>query len=82
MTAGHPRLLLRLTNWRYGLSLQELRARAQIEPWATQVAKDIRRPPDHPTSFPVITHRALLYLITGDESLVPRIVERISYNFV
>ncbi len=24
-----------------------------------------------------MTHRALLYLITGDESLVPRIVERI-----
>ena len=77
MTSGHPRLLLRPTPWRYGLSLAELRERVKREPWATQVAKDMSKPPDHPSSSSVITHRALLYLITGDESLVPRIVERI-----
>jgi len=74
---GHPRLLLRPSEWKYGLSLSQLRARAQEEPWASQVAKDMKKPPDHPSSPAVITHRALLYLITGDETLVPRIVERI-----
>lgn len=77
MVPGHPRLLVRKTPWKYGLSLEQLKQRLRREPWAGQLAKDIKRPPDSPTSFPVITHRALLYLLTGDESLVPRIVERI-----
>lgn len=85
MVEGHPRLLVRKTAWKYGLSLEQLRQRARTEPWAKQMAIDIRKPPDHPSSASVITHRALLYLITGDESLVPRIIERVlmakpSYN--
>jgi len=74
---GHPRLLVRPSEWKHGLSLAQLRARARREPWARQVAIDMKKPPDHPSSSSVITHRALLYLITGDETLVPRIVERI-----
>ncbi len=77
MVTGHPRLLVRKTPWKHGLSVDELRQRATRAPWAAQVAKDMSKPPDHPSSSSVITHRALLYLITGDESLVPRIVERI-----
>lgn len=77
MTSGHPRLLLRSASWKYGLSLEQLRQRAKTEPWATQVARDMRTPPNHKSSSNVIVHRALLYLITGDESLVPRIVEQI-----
>ncbi len=77
MVAGHPRLLLRSTAWEYGLSLEQLRERARMEPWAKQVAIDMKKPPDHVSSSNVITHRALLYLITGNESLVPRIVERV-----
>lgn len=77
MVSGHPRLLLRPEAWKYGLSLAQLRERAKQEPWAGQVARDMKKPPDHPSSSGVITHRALLYLITGDESLVPRIVERV-----
>jgi hypothetical protein len=77
MTSGHPRLLLRPTAWSGGLSVDQLRARAKMEPWLTQVARDMTKPPDHPSAASAITHRALLYLITGDESLVPRIVERI-----
>ncbi len=77
MVSGHPRLLLRPVPWKYGLSLAQLRERARKEPWAKQVGIDMRKPPDHVSSANVITHRALLYLITGDESLVPRIVERI-----
>jgi hypothetical protein len=77
MVPGHPRLLVRNQEWRYGLSVEQLRQRARMEPWAKQLAKDMKKPPDHRSSSSVITHRALLYLITGDESLVPRIVERI-----
>ena len=79
MVEGHPRLLLRRESWKYGLSLAQLHERAKKEPWATQISKDMRKPPDHPAggTGQRITHRALLYLITGDESLVPRIVERI-----
>lgn len=77
MVEGHPRLLVRKTPWKHGLSLEQLRQRVQQEPWASQLIKDTKRPPDHPTYAPPITHRALLYLLTGDESLVPRIVERI-----
>lgn len=77
MVKGHPRLLVRPTEWKNGLSLGQIRARAAQKPWARQVARDMKKPPDHPSSSSVITHRALLYLITGDETLVPRIVERI-----
>ncbi|WP_321494676.1 hypothetical protein [uncultured Desulfobacter sp.] len=75
MVKGHPRLLVRPSEWKYGLSLEQLRERAKKEPWAGQIAKDMKKPPDHKTYAPAITHRALLYLITGDETLVPRIVE-------
>ncbi len=77
MINGHPRLLLRPSKWKYGLSLSQLRARAKVEPWATQIEKDLKKPPDHPSSASVITHRALLYLISEEETLVPRIIERI-----
>lgn len=77
MVQGHPRLLIRKAPWKYGLSLDQLRQRARTEPWARQLAIDYKKPPDHPSSAAAITHRALLYLITGDESLVPRIVERV-----
>jgi hypothetical protein len=77
MVKGHPRFLVRPLEWKYGLSIAQLRARAKQDPWASQMAKDMKKPPDHPSSSSVITHRALLYLITGDETLVPRIVERI-----
>jgi len=78
MVQGHPRLLLRPKAWKYGLSLAQLREHARMEPWARQVARDMKKPPDHRSARGLrITHRALLYLITGDESLVPRIVEAV-----
>ena len=75
MVKGHPRLLIRSSEWKYGLSLEQLKTRAGKEPWASQIVKDMTPPPDHKNSSSVMTHRALLYLITGDETLVPRIVE-------
>ena len=70
-------MLLRTSPWKYGLSLGQLRERACMEPWAAQVAKDMKKPPDHSFMSGTIIHRALLYLITNDESLVPKIVELI-----
>lgn len=77
MVKGHPRLFVRPSKWKNGLSILQLRARAKQEPWASQVASDMKKPPGQRFSAPLITHRALLYLITEDETLVPRIVERI-----
>jgi len=77
MVPGHPRLLVRKAPWKYGLSLDELRIRAQMQPWAGQIAIAMRKPPDHSSYRPTITRRALLYLLTGDERLVPRLVQHV-----
>ncbi len=61
----HPRLYVRAKPWKYGPSVAELRARAKKEPWAGRFNK----PPKGGTEL------ALYYLATGDESVVPRIVE-------
>jgi hypothetical protein len=74
---GHPRLLVRNAPWKYGLSLEELRRRVRLQPWAGQIATAMKKPPDHPTYLPTISYRALLYLLTGDETLVPSIVQHI-----
>ena len=74
MVQGHPRLLLRPVPWKGGLSLEQLRERAGTEPWAKWTAKAAKTPPKE-AGYTI--WRALLYLATKDESLVPMIVERI-----
>ena len=60
--------------WKGGLSLDQLRERAGKDPWVKRIARDSKKPPKEPG---YTTWRALLYLETKDESLVPMIVERI-----
>jgi hypothetical protein len=82
---GHPRLLLRPRPWEGGLSLAQLRARARREPWAgglmrmaDKTKRDIKQALDggRPLSPYYVAHpAALYYLATGDESVVPPLVD-------
>jgi hypothetical protein len=74
MVKDHPRMLIRTARWSGGISLDQLRERARRAPWAKQVAIYSKTPPPQPG---YTTLRALLYLETRDESLVPMIVERV-----
>ncbi|MFW6107980.1 MAG: hypothetical protein ACOC70_02145, partial [bacterium] len=66
---GHPRLLLRAKPWAGGLCVAELRKRAGREPWSKMVPR---------WKSPKYAARcALYYLITGDESVVPALVEAV-----
>jgi hypothetical protein len=65
VVATHPRLWVRAKPWKYGLSVDELRKRAKEPNWARRFAK----PPRGGEAL------ALHYLATGDESVVPKIVE-------
>jgi hypothetical protein len=69
MIEGHPRLLLRVKPWKYGLSLDQLRARARQAPWAAQFKKT-PSPKDGAAC-------ALYYLATGDEKVVPGLIDRV-----
>lgn len=63
----HPRLWVRGEPWQYGLSVDVLRARAKKEPWAGR----FKTAPQGGEAL------ALHYLATGDESVVPQIVEEV-----
>jgi len=61
----HPRLMLRREKWDYGVSVGELKAHLAGGPWASR----FKKPPKDNLSA------ALYYLVTGDESVVPRVVK-------
>ena len=63
----HPRIFLRRTPWGSGPSLEEIKRAAEREPWTSWLkGKPSGRPAEG---------WALRYLLTGNESLVPPIVE-------
>ncbi len=62
----HPRLLLRPAPWSHGPNLADLKAASATEPWKAWLKK---RPGGHPTEG-----WAFRYLLTQDESLIPRII--------
>jgi len=74
---GHPRLLIRSKPWHGGLSLEELKIRGKKPPWTALVSKMIKRPPDAKFAKKYCDRAALYYLMTGDESVVPKIVDAI-----
>jgi hypothetical protein len=63
----HPRIFLRRTHWGLGPNLEELRKAAGREPWTSWLKG---KPSGRPAEA-----WALRYLLTGNESLVPPIVE-------
>jgi len=67
---GHPRLLIRNTPWRGGITVAELRERAKQQPWKKWFDWCKKKKPKPHQWRPV---RALYYLATGDESVVPAI---------
>ena len=67
----HPRLLIRTRPWKGGISLPELRRRARKQPWARWFDW-LRRTKPAPRQWRPL--RALYYLVTEDESVVPEIV--------
>ncbi|MFW6107845.1 MAG: hypothetical protein ACOC70_01465 [bacterium] len=66
----HPRLLIRKTPWRGGITVAELRRRAKKEPWKKWFDW-VKRKNWRPNQWRPV--RALYYLATGDESVVPAI---------
>jgi len=66
---GHPRMLIRAKPWKGGLSVEQFRERAKQDPWAKQFK----------TAPPMKKGRemdvALYYLATGDESVIPGLVD-------
>jgi hypothetical protein len=68
--SGHPRLLIRTQPWKGGITVAELRKRAKKEPWKRWFDWCARKKPTPRQWRPV---RALYYLATGDESVVPAI---------
>ncbi|MFO7898485.1 MAG: hypothetical protein R6V58_05435 [Planctomycetota bacterium] len=66
----HPRLLVRKTPWEGGITVAELRRRAKQEPWKKWFDW-VKRKKWRPNQWRPV--RALYYLATGDESVVPAI---------
>lgn len=65
LLGDHPRLMVRREKWDYGLSVAELKGHIANSPWKGRFDK----PPKPPLEA------ALYYLITGDESVVPAVVQ-------
>ena len=82
---GHPRLLLRPTPWKGGLSVAQFRARVKKEPWATAFEKQVARRAKNEAKKAIESKKpmryhsgrpvALYYLATGDESVIPPLVD-------
>jgi hypothetical protein len=81
---GHPRLLLRPTPWKGGLSLAQFRKRVKKEPWAqfprrakSKMMKEVKKAIDNkkPLHRGYVTQAALYYLVTQDESVIPPLVD-------
>jgi heparin/heparan-sulfate lyase len=81
---GHPRLLVRSEPWEGGLTVAQLRARVKQEPWAKRFArlareakKDAARAIKSKKQLGYYEGRpiALYYLATGDDSVVPPLVD-------
>ena len=82
---GHPRLLIRPEPWPGGLSVAEFRARVKTEPWATAFEKQVARRAKSEAKKAVETKKplryhsgrplALYYLATGDESVIPPLID-------
>jgi len=66
---GHPRLFMRPKAWKVGLSLAEFRERAKQEPYKKIIHRSNR--PKHAAAC------ALYYLATGDESVIPALVDKV-----
>ena len=72
VVASHPRLWVRAEPWKYGLSVPQLRERAKQKAWAGRFQK----PPKGGEAL------ALYYLATGDETVVPKIVDGVIHRRV
>ncbi|KKL09252.1 hypothetical protein LCGC14_2567720, partial [marine sediment metagenome] len=81
---GHPRLLLRSQPWEGGLSLKQFRRRVTKSPWAEGFAKMAKRAKQEaakaaqagkPPKWGYGRMIALYYLATGDESVIPPLVD-------
>jgi len=77
---GHPRMMIRREGWKYGLSLAELRARAKQAPWDKQMAGLARKWHCEPGQKKAMRwydgiDAALYHLATGDDSVVPSLVD-------
>jgi len=81
---GHPRLLLRPHAWKGGLSADQFQKRVREEPWARsfeRTAASVRQDVDAaiqnktPLRWHDAHQAALYYLATGDESVIPPLVD-------
>ncbi len=81
---GHPRLLLRPEPWEGGLSIAQFRERVRKEPWAAlgrrakaEVLKQVATAIENkkPLHRGYLLRTALYYLATGDESVIPPLVD-------
>jgi len=79
---GHPRILVRARPWKGGLSLEQLRQRTKEQPWVAafqRMGAEFKRKVADKTPFRSNEARgaALYHLVTGDESVVPGVVQSI-----
>jgi hypothetical protein len=70
---SHPRLFIRLSPWKHGPDLTTLRRRAKKEPLKSYLKRKAWAPKPG-------LEWAFRYLITGDEKLVPPLIERMKHK--